>query len=161
MLTDLGKYDLLNLILYETMNEEAQANMVLNFTEALSGYLGENLSQYFKNGEEAELTELLNKEGVDPEAVINFYRSKIPSMDSTIEDLCLRFKRNFLLDVYRREVEKLRGEISSFDGGSADDLHKQIVDFKRFELEDWQNVLTSAEKDDWDRVADNLSAIAH
>lgn len=164
MLSDLAKFDLLNLTLAETWPEEKQADMVLKFTAALSGYLGENLNQYFDEKAEEEFEKLAQDSTITPERVIEFYKTKIPHLEEIIDDLVLQFKKIFLLKVYENKVGQLKKEMEDFrkaQGEDKDEIKLQLFEMKAQELADWEQVLLYAQNDDWEKVSQTLEKIPH
>lgn len=163
MLTDLGKFDLLELALAETWEEEKQADLVLKFNQALAGYLGQNLEQYFGEGSDEALREILNDPGVTEERVIEYYKAKVPNMEETLGRLILEFKRMFLVKLYEKKAAELkeRVEISKQATAEADGIKSHIIKRLEQELFDWEQVSQEAKNDNWDKVYEVLQKIEH
>ncbi len=152
MIQDLAQYDLLQLIAGESWPEQEQAETVVNFCRALSGFMGEKLNPYFKQGDDKEFQQMLQNENLTEKDIMNFYESKIPNPEETMGSIALEFKKMFLLMVYENKIKELESKIPSI----------QDEDIKRMEtntLESWKQILELAKQDDWDKAQQVLSVI--
>lgn len=152
MRQDLAKYDLIELLAGETWPEIEQAKVIIGFNRALAGYVAEKLNPYFKDEDTEALKELARKPEITPEAVVAFYKDRVPELEGLIEEAILELKRIFLLDVYERKVKEAGERIQSL---TDEDLKN--IEAKKLEL--WQQALEAGKQDDWDKVKQVLAVL--
>jgi|SRR3989344_2378848 len=138
MITDLAKYDLLDLLLAGSWPEEEQAKTVIRFTDALAEYVGEKLSEQIDAKIDEDLKQLLQQSTTTPEQVMAFYKEKIPGFEEKLDSLFLEFKKSFLVQVYEAKLEALR-------------THNQpdLISL-------WEQILNSAKNDEWENTMNLL-----
>lgn len=157
MLQDIVKYDLLDLIVMDTQPEEIQADTVLQFTRALGGYVGQELSKYFTDKDTQEFQALLQNEHITPDEIVAFYKKKLPDINTKLQDLMSQFKRMFVIMVYENKVKELQATLdASFPN---DPIGQEIQKAKKSELENWQKVFGLANKDNWNEVAKIIQTV--
>ena len=163
-LADLGKYDLLDLILGSSWPEEKQADTVLKFNYALSGFLSEKLSSHFDEKSDQEFFELLKKPDVTEEQVKDFYTAKVPNFEKTIDELVLQFKKTFLLKVYQNKVNQLRGSLKGMEKTmekERTDVQTNLMRMIGDELSTYEQMLLYCEQDNWDKVWGLIQTLPH
>lgn len=163
-IADLGKYDLLDLILASSWPEEKRADTVLKFTYALAGFLGEELSKFFDEKADLEFENLLKTPGLTEQQVKDFYSAKIPNFEKTIDELVLKFKRMFLLKVYQNKTEELKESLAGMKKAmekERTDVQTNLMRMIADELSIYEQILLYCQQDNWDKVWEMIQTLPH
>ena len=139
-LIDIVKFDLFDLIVSKTFTDEQKGEYSYEYLLAYAGYISEQVADRLTDADEVEMSKLLVDPGITPEAIENFYRQRISNFDALFLAGSLLFKKNFLLDYYRRMLE-----------GAT----KQ----KDLSVSFWVKIITASEEDNWKMVARHIQQI--
>jgi len=163
-LADLGKYDLLDLILASSWPEEKKADTVLKFNYALSGFLSEKLSSHFDEKSDQEFFELLKKPDITEQQVKDFYSSKVPDFEGVIDQLVLEFKKMFLMKVYQNKISELKKSLSGMEKAmekEKTDIQTNLMRMIGDESSTYEQMLLYCEQDNWDKVWELIQTLPH
>lgn len=152
MLQDLAQYDLINLIAAEAWSEEEKAKVVLDFSEALSGFLGERLNPLLTEEDDLAFKQMLQKPDLTQEEVMEFYHLRIPNFEERLESATLEFKKMFLLMVYEKKIKELDQQIQ-------DPKNEEIKPFLLATRQAWQQAYDFGRNDNWHEAAKAISII--
>lgn len=132
-LTDLTKYNLLDLLLASSLPDEDQGKALADYMDAFAGYLSEQVSTQLTDADDEAMQKLLAEPECTPEKIEQFYRDRIPHLDGYLLAATLQFKKGFILDFYRG---MLKANIKQNDPATST----------------WIKIVASAEEDNWENV---------
>ena len=139
-LTDLTKYDLLDLLAANFYPDEKKEEIVSSYMKAFADYLSDRVADRLKEEDGEKLAELLRDPYVTPEVIENFYKGRIPEYDILLLGGTLLFKKTFLLDFYKEMLKKTK---------EVEDASNVL----------WSDMVTAAEKHEWGTVLDYAKQI--
>src|SRR5438477_9771078 len=93
MLTDLQKYDVLDLLSTKHWSDDDHAAFLKEFNEGLTDYLADRLAPFLEDLTDEEIAQLKQDSHTTSEKVIAFYTLKIPGLANKLECHLLEFKR--------------------------------------------------------------------
>lgn len=131
----LANYDILDLLMTSRYPEEKRGDYLLEFMRAYAGFLSEAVANILTDKDEEEMMKLLYSPGVTPEEIEQFYKERIPDYDAFLVTAALKFKKDYLLDFYKRMFEATRKQ------------KDQSTPF-------WEEIVKQAETDNWERVSE-------
>lgn len=133
-LTDLAKYDILDLLMTLTYSDSEKSQYIYDYMMAFSGYLSEIVGDKMTEADNDTLQKLFQDPEITPEKLEQFYRDRIPDYDNFLLLAALQFKKGFLLDFYTGMLEATKKQNDST-------------------VPKWEKIIQAANNDNWEEVA--------
>ncbi len=139
-LVDLASLDLLDALLAHNLSEEQTKKMLQTYIQSYTLILSDALGKELTEKDDEEMKKLMQSPDVTPEKIDDFYKTRIPHFEAKVVLAGLEFKKRFLLSVYYGKL-------------------KQIKDGSLSGQSEWEQIVKSAEEDNWNEVTRLLKVV--
>lgn len=139
-MVDFNNKNILDFIPTKGWSEEQKVSFGLKFVELFFVFLAKSLDEKLPEDTDTKFEELLNSKPSEQQ-VTDFYNQLLPNLGIEIENLAIKFKKIFLLNLYSDKLTSLE---NSEDPGA---------------YKNWEKINEFAKADRWDEVIELTSQL--